>query len=297
MGRHQSRDGEERFSRAISMSLQCDRAAVARRADARLLHGSASAVRAEERRADRSGRRRLSVSRRNTSRCCISWPKALVGRGRAGQVREMVLPAIERHGAIEAWIIDDTAFPSTVSIRLACRISIAARLGKQENCQVVVSLSLANHYASLPVAYRLYFPKSWAEDRKRRTKAGVPDDIDFQTKPKIALDQLEWACAAGLPRGVVLMDRPMGPTPPCVAAHASSVSTIRPPFTPERWSRVERAIRQDDGQALALDCRNERGGRSHGAKAQPSHCARASHVCGCVLAARAARPTSPRNGC
>jgi SRSO17 transposase len=71
-------------------------------------------------------------------------------------------------------------------------------------------LSLANHYASLPVAYRLYLPKGWAQDWKRRKKAGVPDQIDFQTKPKIALDQLEWACAAGLPRGVVLMDQAYG---------------------------------------------------------------------------------------
>jgi len=84
------------------------------------------------------------------------------------------------------------------------------QLGKQEHCQVVVSLSLANHHASLPVAYRLYLPKGWAEDWKRRTKAGIPDEIDFQTKPKIALDQLGWACAAGLPRGVVLMDQAYG---------------------------------------------------------------------------------------
>jgi SRSO17 transposase len=82
--------------------------------------------------------------------------------------------------------------------------------GKQDNCQVAVSLSLANHHASLPVAYRLYLPKSWTDDGKRRAKVGVPEDIVFQTKPKIALDQLAWACAAGLPRGVVLMDSAYG---------------------------------------------------------------------------------------
>jgi SRSO17 transposase len=56
----------------------------------------------------------------------------------------------------------------------------------------------------------LYLPKSWAQDKKRRRKAGVPDAIAFQTKPKIALDQLAWACACGLPRGVVLMDSAYG---------------------------------------------------------------------------------------
>jgi SRSO17 transposase len=126
------------------------------------------------------------------------------------KVREMVLPKIERHGAIEAWIIDDTSFPKHGAHSVGVTHQYCGQLGKQENCQVVVSLSLANHYASLPVAYRLYLPKGWAQDWKRRKKAGVPDQIDFQTKPKIALDQLAWACAAGLPRGVVLMDQAYG---------------------------------------------------------------------------------------
>ena len=126
------------------------------------------------------------------------------------KVREMVLPKIERHGAIEAWIIDDTSFPKHGAHSVGVTHQYCGQLGKQENCQVVVSLSLANHYASLPVAYRLYLPKGWAEDWKRRRKAGVPEEIQFQTKPKIALDQLEWACAAGLPRGVVLMDQAYG---------------------------------------------------------------------------------------
>ena len=122
----------------------------------------------------------------------------------------MVLPKIERHGPIEAWIIDDTSFPKHGAHSVGVTHQYCGQLGKQENCQVVVSLSLANHYASLPAAYRLYLPKGWAEDWKRRRKAGVPEEIQFQTKPKIALDQLEWACAAGLPRGVVLMDQAYG---------------------------------------------------------------------------------------
>ena len=65
---------------------------------------------------------------------------------------------------------------------------------------MAVSLSLANHAASLPVAYRLYLPENWAEDPVRRRKAGVPEEITFQTKPEIALDQIR-AAAAGLPRG------------------------------------------------------------------------------------------------
>ena len=66
---------------------------------------------------------------------------------------------------------------------------------------MAVSLSLANRHASLPVAYRLYLPQEWTSDHTRRRKAGVPDEIAFKTKPEIALDQLRWAHAAGLPRG------------------------------------------------------------------------------------------------
>jgi DDE superfamily endonuclease/TIR domain len=55
-------------------------------------------------------------------------------------------------------------------------------------------------------AYRLYLPKDWTKDRARRKKAGVPSKIGFKTKPEIALEQIRWACEAGLPRGVGLMD-------------------------------------------------------------------------------------------
>jgi SRSO17 transposase len=126
------------------------------------------------------------------------------------KVGEMVLPAIERHGAIEAWIIDDTGLPKKGQHSVGVARQYCGQLGKQDNCQVAVSLSLANHHASLPVAWRLYLPKEWAADHERRRKTGVPDEIDFKTKPEIALEQIEAACKAGLPRGVVLMDTGYG---------------------------------------------------------------------------------------
>jgi SRSO17 transposase len=126
------------------------------------------------------------------------------------KVREMVLPAIEKHGPIEAWIIDDTAFPKQGTHSVGVHHQYCGQLGKQANCQVAVSLSIANRSASLPVAYRLYLPKDWAEDGVRRDKAGVPLDIGFKTKPEIALQQIRWACEAGLPRGVGLMDSAYG---------------------------------------------------------------------------------------
>jgi SRSO17 transposase len=122
------------------------------------------------------------------------------------KVRAMVMPSLARHGPIEAWIVDDTGFPKKGRQSVGVGRQYCGQVGKQENCQVAVSLSIANHQASLPVAYRLYLPQDWAADDSRRRKAGVPDDIRFKTKLEIALEQLRWACSAGLPRGVVLMD-------------------------------------------------------------------------------------------
>src|SRR6202049_1526240 len=126
------------------------------------------------------------------------------------KVREMVVPQMQRHGAIEAWIIDDTGFPKQGQHSVGVARQYCGQLGKQDNCQVAVSLSLANRHASLPVAYRLYLPDEWAADAKRLRKAGVPEDVGFKTKPEIALDQIHAACKSGLPRGVVLMDAGYG---------------------------------------------------------------------------------------
>ncbi len=126
------------------------------------------------------------------------------------KVREMVVPKIEALGPITAWILDDTGFPKKGKHSVGVARQYCGQLGKQDNCQVAVSLSMANAHASLPVAYQMYLPKVWVDDADRREKAGVPDAIVFKTKPEIALDQLTWACAAGLPRGVVLIDAGYG---------------------------------------------------------------------------------------
>src|SRR5437016_10582447 len=126
------------------------------------------------------------------------------------KVGELVLPAIECSGPIEAWIIDDTGFPKKGGHTVGVTRQYCGQLGKQDNCQVAVALSLANHDASLPIAYRLYLPEDWAKDQARRDKAKVPETIAFQTKPEIALEQIKAARTAGRPQGVVLMDAGYG---------------------------------------------------------------------------------------
>ena len=125
-------------------------------------------------------------------------------------VRAEVLPAITRQGAIRAWIVDDTGLPKKGKHSVGVARQYCGQLGKQDNCQIAVSLSLANDHASLPIAYRLYLPEAWANDRARRAKAGVPEDIVFRTKPEIALDQIRLALAAGVPAGTVLADAGYG---------------------------------------------------------------------------------------
>jgi SRSO17 transposase len=126
------------------------------------------------------------------------------------RVQELTLPIIEGSGAIEAWIIDDTGFPKKGRHSVGVARQYCGQLGKQDNCQVAVSLSLANQAVSLPVAWRLYLPLEWTADAERRAAAGIPETVGFLTKPEIALEQIRAACAAGLPRGVVLMDAGYG---------------------------------------------------------------------------------------
>ncbi len=127
-----------------------------------------------------------------------------------GQVLELVTPALAADGGIEAMIVDDTGFAKKGSHSVGVARQYCGRLGKTDNCQIAVTLSLANHQASLPIAYRLYLPESWANDAERRKKAHVPDDVEFRTKPEIALSQIEAAQKAGAARGVVLADAGYG---------------------------------------------------------------------------------------
>jgi SRSO17 transposase len=125
-------------------------------------------------------------------------------------VRAYALPAIERHGPIRAWIVDDTGFAKKGRHSVGVARQYCGQLGKQDNCQVAVTLAIANEHASLPIAYRLYLPEPWANDPQRRATAGVPETVVFQSKPRIALDQIRRALAQGVPVGVVLADAGYG---------------------------------------------------------------------------------------
>jgi SRSO17 transposase len=126
--------------------------------------------------------------------------------------REWVLGPMARHGPVAAWIVDDTAFPKKGHHSVGVARQYCGVLGKQENCQVAVSVSVANDAISLPMAYQLYLPESWARDRRRRRAVGVPDPVPFQPKWQIALGQIRRLQAEGLPAAPVVADAGYGDT-------------------------------------------------------------------------------------
>jgi len=126
-----------------------------------------------------------------------------------GRVREWVIPQLGRNTQFY-WIVDDTGFPKKGTHSVGVARQYCGQLGKQDNCQVAVSLSLATERGSVPIDWRLYLPEEWAKDRQRRKKAGVPTGVKFLTKPDIALEQLRAAKAAGVPIGIVLADAGYG---------------------------------------------------------------------------------------
>jgi SRSO17 transposase len=123
---------------------------------------------------------------------------------------DFVIPAMLRRDPVVAWVVDDTGFPKKGRESVGVARQYCGQVGKQDNCRVAVSLSMTTEKASMPVAFQLYLPESWVQDQERRKKTGVPESIQFQTKPEIALAQIRRARERGLPQGVVLADAGYG---------------------------------------------------------------------------------------
>jgi SRSO17 transposase len=163
--------------------------------------------------------------------------------------RDWVLEQMERHGAVAAWVLDDTGLPKKGTHSVGVARQYCGALGKPDNCQVAVSLTLANEAVSVPAAYRLFLPESWASDRKRRRAAGVPAEIGALRKWEIAAQQLAALQAEGLPPAPLLADAGYGVITafrdrvtamgiPYVLAVPGLTSVWRPgeqPLPPKRW--------------------------------------------------------------
>jgi SRSO17 transposase len=124
--------------------------------------------------------------------------------------RDYALGALERHAPVSAWVIDDTGIPKKGRHSVGVGRQYCGVLGKTDNCQVIVSLSMANATMSIPCAWRLYLPRDWAEDPALRRAGGVPDEVRFHTKWQIALQQIDKQLADDLPRAPVVADAGYG---------------------------------------------------------------------------------------
>jgi len=126
------------------------------------------------------------------------------------EVRSYALSALRQKEAVQAWIVDDTGFPKKGRQSVGVARQYCGQVGKQDNCRVAVRLSISTKSASLPIAWRLYLPQEWADDQGGRKQAGVPEEIQFETKPAIALQQIRAAVEQDVPRAPVLADAGYG---------------------------------------------------------------------------------------
>jgi SRSO17 transposase len=120
------------------------------------------------------------------------------------------LEAMTARQAVVAWIFDDTGFLKQGSHSVGVQRQYTGSAGKVTNCQIGVSLSISTSSWHVPCDFELYLPHCWADDPKRRREGRIPDDVEFKTKPQLALQMLERAVAQGYPRGVVLGDTAYG---------------------------------------------------------------------------------------
>jgi SRSO17 transposase len=119
-------------------------------------------------------------------------------------------------GGDDAWlIIDDTSLPKKGTHSVGVAPQYSSTLGKNANCQTLVSLTLASHEVPVMVGLRLFLPESWISDSARLDRAGVPRDRrDYLTKPEIALAEIDRVRSAGVRFGCVLADAGYGLSAP-----------------------------------------------------------------------------------
>jgi len=123
---------------------------------------------------------------------------------------QYAIEAMSRHSPICSWIIDDTGMLKQGKHSVGVQHQYIGSAGKVANCQIAVTLTVANKRDQLPVDTALYLPVSWTDDPARRKRAHMPDQIEFRTKPDLALAMIQRALRDGIPPGVLLADAAYG---------------------------------------------------------------------------------------
>jgi SRSO17 transposase len=120
------------------------------------------------------------------------------------------LEAMTEKEPVEVWIIDDTGFLKQGNHSVGVQRQYTGSAGKVTNCQIGVSLSIATRTEQLPVDFELYLPEGWLTDAHRRREARIPDEVEFKTKPELALEMIHKAVVDGVPPGILLGDAAFG---------------------------------------------------------------------------------------
>ena len=94
-------------------------------------------------------------------------------------------------------VVDETGFLKQGKMSCGVKRQYSGTAGRIENCQIGVFLTYASVKGHAPIDRRLYIPEDWFNDPERCHKAGVPETATFQTKPKMALEMIQDATAAG----------------------------------------------------------------------------------------------------
>ena len=134
---------------------------------------------------------------------CGRWDDDAVLDELRGHVREVL---VDPNAVL---VVDSSGFPKKGEHSCGVQRQWCGRLGKEENCQVGVFLAYAAACGCTLVARRLYLPKAWARDKKRRKECHIPKGIKFQEKWRISLDQLK-RCGQALPHGWIVGDDEFG---------------------------------------------------------------------------------------
>ena len=126
------------------------------------------------------------------------WDPALVVRA----VAERVVPEID----VQAWVLDDTGFPKDGKDSPGVKRQYSGTLGKTGNCQIGVSVHAVGGKGTVPLGWALYLPEEWCDDPERRRKAKIPEEVEFQTKPELAVELVERAAGWKIAKAPILGD-------------------------------------------------------------------------------------------